>query len=149
MSHPDFRDIAGSGLLFTAGLVLGLHALAAPDGGETRSMGPGALPLLLATVLALLGGALAMAGPEARGKLARVNWHATGLITLGLISFALTIPAFGMVPAVFLLTLCAALADGSALSLGTLVLASVLSALAYLVFSLGLGIAVEPFRWPL
>lgn len=66
-----------------------------------------------------------------------------------MITFALTVDSFGLIPATALLTVSAVLADNKLGVIGTVVLAIVLSAIAILVFRVGLGIPLEPFKWPL
>jgi len=66
----------------------------------------------------------------------------------GVLAFAVALPYFGLVPSVVVLTLASACADDKLSWRSTLVLAAALSFLGWLIFILGLGIVLEPFKWP-
>jgi hypothetical protein len=149
MSTHDYRDLVGGGLLFAIGLGFGLHAVSSMDIGDLRRLGPGSFPVVLGFLLASLGAAIAIpAWARGDNSLPSINWRALGSVSLGVLAFAFTIGPFGMVPAIFLLTIFAVRSDGQFGPRVTLLLATVLAALAYLVFGLGLGLMLQPFRWP-
>ena len=77
-----------------------------------------------------------------------VDWRPLFFITVGVLAFGLTVVEFGMVPAIVLLTVGSVFADKKLGVVGAFALAAALSAIAYLIFRLGLGIVLEPFRWP-
>lgn len=83
-----------------------------------------------------------------RGTLPLPEMRPLLLVLAAVISFALTIEWVGMVPAIFILTGLAVLADNKLGILGTIVLAAGLSAGAWLIFVVGLGIPLHPFVWP-
>src|SRR5690606_27613378 len=147
MYARDYRDLLGGGLLFAAGLWVGLHSVSTFDVGEINRMGPGMFPAGLGVLLAAPGAAIALPAWFRGGPLPEIDWRATGFIMLGVLAFALTVAPFGMVPAIFLLTVAAVMADTKIGLVGTVLLAIALAVIAYIVFRLGLGIVLEPFRW--
>jgi hypothetical protein len=149
MLARDYRDLLGGSLLFAVGTAVGLHAVATFDVGDINRLGPGTFPAGLGFLLSMLGAAIAVPAWFRRGTLPEIHWRPAVCVSLGVLGFALIVPSFGMVPAIAALTVGALLADGPLGPRSTAVLTLALSALAYLVFRLGLGIALEPFRWPL
>ena len=146
MFARDYRDLAGSGFLCAAGFSVALNTV--PSSGTVSQMGRGSVPATPGFLLASLGAAIPATAWFRSGGLPKIDWHATIFIMLGVLGFALTIAPFGMVPAITLLIVASALADDRISPLGALILSSALSLIAYLVFRLGLGIVLEPFRWP-
>ncbi len=148
MYARDYRDLIGGGLLVVLGLWAGFHAIGNFDVGTVSRMGPGMFPASLGFLLAGLGALIALPALFRSGGPVTVDWRPLFLIMVGVLAFALTVTRFGMVPAIVVLTIAAVLADTKIKLVGTIILAIALSILAYLIFRLGLGIVLEPFRWP-
>lgn len=147
MRPRDYRDIVGGGLLIVLGLWVGFYSVANYEVGQLGRMGPGMFPMVLGFLLAGIGaliGAPAMFRP---GSLPDVHWRPLAFVTIGTLAFSLTVTRLGMVPAVALLTLMSVFAGTRVRLIHTLILVAALSILAYLIFRLGLGIVLEPFRW--
>lgn len=132
----------GTGLLFAA------FAIKLQIGTAAR-MGPGYFPLLLGSLLALLGlivilRALGSSGRESR--LGSIGWREI-LFVLGAVAlFAASLSSLGIVCATVLLIVTAAYAGHEFSWKETILLALVLVVLAYLVFVRGLNL---PFPlWP-
>jgi hypothetical protein len=105
-------------------------------------------PVAVGYHLAGLGLLIALPAWIRRGTLPLPELRPMLLVIAAAIVFALTIERVGMVPSIFLVTGLAVLADNKMGVLGTLVLASFLSLGAWLIFSVGLGIPLQPFIWP-
>lgn len=149
MGRVNWIDAATGLALVLAGIALHAHVTASYDTGTLRRMGPGMVPMGLSLLLAGLGGLLALgallrpAGPPPEFRLRPF------LFVLGAIAvFSLSVRTLGLVPAVVLLVGVATLADRDTRLATFLALAAVLAAMAHLVFYLGLGMNLPPFRWP-
>jgi hypothetical protein len=148
MHTRDYRDLVGGGLLIALGLWAGFHAIANFDVGTVSRMGPGMFPASLGFLLAGLGAVIALPALFRSGEMPTVDWRPMLVIMLGVLVFALTVTRLGMVPAIVLLTLISVFADTKLRLVGGVILSVALSLIAYLIFRVGLGIVLEPFRWP-
>ena len=149
MLRRDYRDMIGGSVLIVIGLWAAVQAWFDYPLGSVSHMGPGMFPAGVGVLLALTGvlvfvPALFRAGPA----LAKPDYRAFFFVLLSLVLFALTVDTFGLIPATAVLTVAAVLADNKVGIIGTIVLTAVLSTIAILVFSVGLGIPLEPFKWP-
>lgn len=147
-----------SGLLFIALGLLGLVEALNYDMGTMRRMGAGYFPVILSTILAGLGLAIAVASlgwrrgtpdeadPEAGLKISWEAVRAVIFVTAALALFALGLPRFGLVLAVMGLVVVSSFADPSLSWRETIVIAVVMAAIAVAVFRWGIGL---PFPiWP-
>ena len=140
----DWTDALAGVLFILFGLLFGVQSLGLEIGTAFR-MGPGYFPLVLSSILILLGLAIVASavrdtGSEGIGALA---WRGAFFILPAPIFFGLTVRGLGFVPAIFLTTLIAALASFKMRLFGALLLAAGVTIFATLVFSYGLGL---PFR---
>jgi putative tricarboxylic transport membrane protein len=144
------RELAGSLVLFLIAAAYYAGTTAIPSTSLEDEFGPRGLPSLLALLLALIAGALAVrALLAARGAAAAADdqseappLRAFGLLLLG----ALYIPAawlLGYIPALFLLMLAVMLYEGARLSWRTAVIAAGGAAGFWLLFVQVLG-ATQP-----
>jgi hypothetical protein len=148
MYARDYRDLVGGGLLIALGLWAGFHAMSNFDVGTVSRMGPGMFPASLGFLLAGLGALIALPALFRSGTTITVDWRPMIFIMIGVLAFALIVTRFGMVPAIVVLTIASVLADSKIGVIGTIILSIALSLIAYLIFRVGLGIVLEPFRWP-
>jgi hypothetical protein len=144
----DYRDIVAGGLLIAGGLWVGIYASSAYSLGTVAHMGPGMFPAALGYILAGLGAAVALPALFRPGTVPRPDYRQFFAVIAAVLLFALTADAAGMVPAICLMTFAAVLADNKLGVAGALILAAGLSLLGVLIFRLGLGIPLVPFRWP-
>ena len=149
MYRRDYRDIISGLLLVLVGGAVGGHAWLNYPMGTLRHMGPGMFPtwlglLLLGIGVLVLLPALIRAGP----RLERPHIRPFLMVIGGGVAFAYVVTTFGMVPAVVVLTVLAILADDKLGLVGTLTLCIVLSLIAVAIFSYGLKVPLQPFRWP-
>jgi putative tricarboxylic transport membrane protein len=150
MLRRDYRDMIGGSLLIVIGLWATVQAWFDYPLGSVSHMGPGMFPAGVGVLLAFTGvlvflPALFRVGPA----LAKPDYRAFFFVLLSLVLFALTVDTFGLIPATAVLTVAAVLADNKLGVIATVVLVVVLAAIALLIFRVGLGIALEPFKWPL
>ena len=146
MSPKSFDPTdAVAGVVFIAfGLFFGLSSYLGLPIGTALRMGPGYAPLVLSSLLLLLGilillGSLRSA-PQAVGGIAR---RGMAFLLPAPILFGLTVRGLGFVPAIFIATLLAAFASPRMKPWQAVVLAVAITVFATLVFSIALGL---PFR---
>lgn len=144
----DYRDIIGGGLLIALGLWSSFYALAHYDTGTLRHMGPGMFPTWLGFILAGLGVLVLVPALFRPGPRVEIDYRQFVAVVLGVLFFALAVDYFGMIPAIVVLTIAAALADNKLGIVSTVLLIIGLSIIALLIFRLGLGITLQPFKWP-
>jgi hypothetical protein len=145
MDRPrSIKDIL-SGLIFIAlGAAFGFAA-AGYEFGTALRMGPGYFPVVLATALAALGGAILVKGIRASaedGGLGRVPWRAAVLLTGAVVFFGATVRGLGLAPAVFAAAFASALASRQNGLGQAALIAAALTVFCVLIFSYGLGVAV-------
>ncbi len=109
-------------------------------------MGPGMFPAALGVLLALIGVLVALpaffrAGPA----IPMPDFRAFFFVALALTMFAMTIRWLGLIPAIVLVTMTSVLADNKLGIIGSAILAIGLSIAGWLIFSVALGIPLQPF----
>tara|TARA_R110002020_G_scaffold36451_3_gene109607 strand:+ start:1479 stop:1943 length:465 start_codon:yes stop_codon:yes gene_type:complete len=146
VSNFSTKDLVSGGIFVLAGAYFALEALNY-DVGTAFRMGPGFMPLLLGTVLALLGLGVAASGwkkPDAEAQLAP-PWRAMLLIIGVVLFFGATIRGLGFVPVVFVSAFASALASRHNSPVFALLLAVTLTVMCTLIFVIGLGMSVSWF----
>ncbi len=126
--------------------------------GDSARMGPGYFPLLLGSVMALIGllvAAKALVGkPKNVDKIGPIAWRPLlyviganfmfGLLLAGMRSISL--PAFGLIVAIYALTFIASMAQADWKFVRTFALATALAVGSYLVFVVALALQFPV--WP-
>ncbi|MDB5569736.1 MAG: tctB4 [Hyphomicrobiales bacterium] len=145
VKHPqDFW----SGALF---MIVGLAALwfgrTYAFGTATR-MGPGFLPTVLSWGLVLIGGfillrGLVVQGPPIESSALRPQF----MLVLAIVVFALMIERFGLAPAVFVVTIIAAMASSEMRWKETVPLAIGMAVVSIVLFIYLLGQSMQPWTW--
>ncbi len=107
LTDKDF----GSGLLFALAGIMGLVLTSSFEFGSTAEPGPGFFPIILSTLLILIGIAVAL-GVLLReaDPISAVAIRPFLLITCAVIVFAVCIERFGLVPSVFVTAIVASFA---------------------------------------
>lgn len=148
MLARDYRDILGGGLLLAAGIWAAWYSATHYELGSFQRMGPGMFPMLLGIVLAVLGAL--MAGPAffRPGPKLQIKLFVPALILLAVLSFALLIGPFGLVPAIIAVVVISAFAEDKFRPVPILLLCVVLCVIAWLIFRVGLGLSLAMFTWP-
>lgn len=153
MSSPIPRDLVAGGILAALGVAWAAQAMLSYDLGTLRRMGPGMFPAALGIMLAGFGVAIGVqslrAGNRMRfGAISREEIRQGALILVATASFALLVQRTGLFSAIAALSVLAALAGPRRSLAQHLWLAAALCAMAWLIFSLGLGMRVPLLRWP-
>ncbi|WP_185961203.1 tripartite tricarboxylate transporter TctB family protein [Telmatospirillum sp. J64-1] len=153
MANPSKRlafnlpDLLG-GLAIIA---IGLYVIWEASGysiGSLRRMGAGFFPLVLGVLACALGLAILLfEGRRPRASSAGLPLKGLVAVSAGVLGFALTVDRLGVVPATFLLVLLSSLAETTFRPVSALLTAAVLSAIAVLVFLMGLGMPLQAFWW--
>ena len=141
-SQKDFF----SGLVFVVfGVAYALGSMNYKIGDEAR-MGPGYFPLLLGTLLAILGGVVifkAMVVETVDGdKVGSMAWRPLVFIILANLVFgvllgglpSIKLPAFGLIIAIYALVMIASMAGDEFKLKGVMVLATILAVMSYVAF---------------
>lgn len=140
--RDDADLIAGLGLMAVAAF-FGWQTLGLEIGTSLR-MGPGYFPMILSSLLFLLGLLIAVKSLGRTGEPAgMIAWRGIMFILPAPIFFGLTVRGLGFVPALFFTTLIASQASVKMRPLYALVLAVAVTVISTLIFSYGLGL---PFR---
>lgn len=107
LTDKDF----GSGLLFAVAGIIGLVLTSSFEFGSTAEPGPGFFPIVLSTLLILIGIAVALSVFLREADLiSAVAIRPFIMITCAVIVFALCIERFGLVPSVFVTAIVASFA---------------------------------------
>ena len=115
--------------------------------GTVVRMGPGFFPTLLGWLLLAFGVILLLGGLRRALPVARPEARALVLVLSGLGAFALTLPRYGLAPAIVLLVLVSALASPSSRPLPTLALALGLTGFAWALFVVALSLPLPMLVW--
>ena len=113
--------------------------------GSPSNMGPGFFPVVLGSLLAMIGGIIAVRafakGDRADARVGFVNWKALALITASTVVFGLLLPLVGVLIALPLLMLMGAAASRHfRIELRAIIGMLLLSGACALVFVIGLGV---------
>jgi hypothetical protein len=130
----------GAGAVFVAfGLAFALTARTYEVGSALR-MGPGFFPLVLGSILVLLGVAIAVkafVAPE-HGELGPVPWRSAALLVAAILFFGFAVRGLGVAPTLLVSVLLAALAGRGVRVLPAVVIAGALTVLSILIFIVAL-----------
>ena len=148
MWKRNYRDAAAGSFFLICGASAAVYSGVTYRLGTFSAMGPGMFPLLGGLAVALLGLAIAIPALLVPGGKPEFDARAAAAVIGATALFAATAASFGLVLATFLLTAVSMLGSGRPRPLPMLVLASILSAVAYATFNLGLGIPLRAWNWP-
>lgn len=150
MKEIDFRskDIWAGFLMMALALAFGLTALGYPL-GTPRNLDSGAFPVLLSTLLFVLGLAITVTGIfQGSGGIEHWTWRGLLLIIGPPVFFGLLIRELGLIPCLFAVALVSSFASRFAKAHVSLILAVVLVTFCIGVFIYGLGLPIPLIgRW--
>jgi hypothetical protein len=144
--HDARKDLAAGGVFVAFGLAFAITSSTYEVGTALR-MGPGYFPLVLGSLLVVLGISIAVKGFVAADsdELGPVPWKALVLLVAGLLFFGFTVRGLGIVPALLVSTFLAAMAGHRARVIPAVVIAGCLTALSVLIFVIVLQLRLPYF----
>ena len=149
MYSRDYRDVVSGAAMAAFGLWFAWYASTHYSRGTAAQMGDGMFPIILGLAFAFLGVVIAISGLVKPGAKINFNFTTAFFVLIGVAGFALTVGPFGMAPAIVVLTVVSSFADYKKVrARGLFVLCVILCAMTYLIFRLGLGLAVPMIDWP-
>ncbi len=115
--------------------------------GSALRMGPGYFPLVLGSLLVLLGILIAVKGFVAGegDEIGPVPWKAAALLVVALLFFGFTVRGLGLVPSLLITVFLAAMAGRRARVIPAVVIAASLTALSVLIFVIVLQLRLPYF----
>lgn len=148
MSAGRLIALVGPALMLAAGLGFAIGALAALDLGSVRRMGPGAFPLIVGGLLAVLALVALVREVHVTGDVARPDPKAVAGVGAGVAVFAFVTPLFGVLPGAALSVLGTSVVTGALSWTARLVLAASVAVGIWAIFVAGLGLPLDAMRWP-
>lgn len=144
--HAARKDLLAGGTFVVIGLAFAIAASNYELGTALR-MGPGYFPLVLGSILVLLGIGIAVSGFVAASgdDLGPVPWKAMALLVAALIFFGYTVRGLGIVPALLVSVFLTAIAAHRARLVPAVITAVSLTALSVLVFVILLQLRLPYF----
>jgi hypothetical protein len=149
MYHALFKTPDGQSSLFF--LSFGILTLAFGSQypfGTPGQMGPGFFPLMLGALLSVVGVVVGIQALRAHGEttLPPMNWRALGAITSAVVLAAFLLRPAGLVVAIPVLVVVAALSSPNSRIVAMALTAAILTFMAWAIFIWGLGLRI-PVWW--
>lgn len=147
MARVNVRDFVGGAVICAVGLYFLVGALDMRV-GSAMQMGPGYFPMLVGGIVAGLGVIIMLTSLASSARFYAVDWRPMLAVLSAIAGFALILRFFGLIPAMFVAVVIAALGDRTARPRATLALAAVAAIGAWLVFRVGLGLQMPGLKIP-
>jgi Tripartite tricarboxylate transporter TctB family len=140
------KDLLAGGTFVAFGLAFAITSSTYEVGSALR-MGPGYFPLVLGSILVVLGILIAVKAFVAGegGDLGPVPWKALALLVTALLFFGFTVRGLGLVPSLLVTVFLAAMAGRNARVIPAVVIAASLTALSVLIFVIVLQLRLPYF----
>lgn len=148
MSGLDKRELMGGLFLLSIGVAFTAYASVNYSIGTVTRMGPGMVPVVLGGLLALFGAVIAVGALFQSAPESEIRILVPALVLGSVLAFAVLIKPFGLLPAVAVSAAVASFAELTVRPLFTFLLAVVLSAMAWLIFIVGLQLPIPLVGWP-
>ena len=144
--HGARKDLLAGAVFVGLGLAFAITANTYEVGSALR-MGPGYFPLVLGSLLVLLGIAIAVKAFVAGegGDLGPVPWKAMVLLVAALLFFGYTVQGLGLIPSMLVTVFLTAMAGRNARVIPSAVVAASLTALSILIFVIALQLRLPYF----
>ena len=144
--HGARKDLLAGAVFVGFGLAFAITASTYEVGSALR-MGPGYFPLVLGSVLVLLGIVIAVKAFVAGegDDLGPVPWKAMVLLVAALLFFGYTVRGLGLIPSMLVTVFLAAMAGRNARVIPSAVVAASLTALSILIFVIALQLRLPYF----
>lgn len=140
--------LLGPALMLAAGLGFALGAVAALDLGSVRRMGPGAFPLIVGSLLAVLALVALLRELRAPSDVACPDPRSVAGVGAGVAVFAFVTPLFGVLPGAALSVLGTSVVTGALGWPARLALAGTVAVGVWAIFVAGLGLPLPALRLP-
>jgi hypothetical protein len=146
--HGARKDLLAGATFAGFGLAFAITA-STYEVGSTLRMGPGYFPLVLGSLLVLLGILIAVKGFVAGegDEIGPVPWKAAALLVVALVFFCFTVRGLGLVPSLLVTVFLSAMAGHRARVVPAVVIAASLTALSVLIFVIALQLRL-PYVGP-
>ncbi|MDF1855922.1 tripartite tricarboxylate transporter TctB family protein [Pseudooceanicola sp.] len=148
MLRFDLKDFIGGFILFAIGLTAAGYAATEYSLGSLRRMGPGMFPVGIAGILAGLGLVVMVQSLFRPPERADIRIWSPLFVLSSIAIFALTIPHFGLIPAIIGITVVSSMAELKVRPANLALLCLALSLLTPFVFRVCLGLQIAMFDWP-
>lgn len=148
MEKRDIKDIIGGAALIVIGAAITFHSVTSLQLGTISNMGPGLFPTGLSVILAGFGIMLLVPALFRAGTAPKVRIWTPLFVLAGIGVFALVIQPLGLLPAILAVTIISSFAELKFRPVSLALLCACLCLLAWLVFHVGLGLAIPMLRWP-
>jgi len=142
------KDIVGGLILVAVGVWIAWHAASSYPLGSLRRMGPGMFPAGMGAITAILGAIVAVQALFREVERADVRIWAPLFVLAGIAGFAIVIPLFGLIPAIFVVVIVSSFADLNVRPVTLAIMCVVLSIMVPLIFRVALGLQLDMVRWP-
>jgi hypothetical protein len=144
--HAARKDLLAGGTFVVIGLAFAVTSTTYEVGSALR-MGPGYYPLVLGSILVLLGILIAVSGfvAGAGDDIGPVPWKAMALLVAALLFFGFTVRGLGIVPSLLVTVFLTAMAGRRARVIPAVVIAASLTALSVLIFVILLQLRLPYF----
>lgn len=142
----NLQDILGGLLMSGIGLFVALYGNQYEFGSPAR-MGPGFFPVVLGWVLAGLGALLTLVSLSQQGTRIQIQWTNLACVIGAVVAFAFALRTIGLIPATFIATVIASLADRDTSWMQRLVLGVAVAGLSALIFKMGLDMVLPLWWW--
>lgn len=146
MNNRDMQDVLG-GLGLTALGVFAAFYAQRYEFGDLNRMGPGFFPVVLGSLLAVLGLVIALPAWLRKGPAVEVKWKTFALVMISLVAFALTLKWLGLILATVLSVVLSTLADDDTRWKSRLLIAAGVAVVTYAVFGFGLKMSLPVWPW--
>lgn len=145
MLNKDFRDLLGGLLMMAIGIFAAVYAQRY-DMGQLHRMGPGYFPVMLGSLLAILGFFIALPALFRQGTKIQIQWKSLLWVLASLLLFAGLLEKLGLIFATIISVIASTMASDLPWR-SKFVLALSVSLITYLIFSYGLGMYLPTWPW--
>lgn len=145
MLNKDFRDLLGGLLMMAIGIFAAVYAQRY-DMGQLHRMGPGYFPVMLGSLLAILGFFIALPALFRQGTKIQIQWKSLLWVLASLLLFAGLLEKLGLILATIISVIASTMASDLPWR-SKIVLALSVSLITYLIFSYGLGMYLPTWPW--
>jgi len=143
MIRVDHREFAGGALMAIIGCAFAIASVRGLEIGTAFRMGPGYFPVVLGSLLSVLGlSQMAAAARLRSASVAPIPWRGVFFTCLGPVLFGMTVRGLGLAPALTLATVAAAVASPEVGARRLVLTVTGITLFCLLVFYVGLDLPI-------